>query len=88
MRRGGKRRPEPEEEEEEEMEFDMDELEGDLGGMSLEDLLSPEEIEVLNNLVEAAANADLEAVKTVLNGAFTGCSYNAAARPRNCVGRE
>jgi len=59
----------PEEEEEEEMDFDeMDMDEHGVNGMTLEDLLSPEEIESLHHLVAAVVAGDLEEVKKIIAG--------------------
>lgn len=59
-------------EEEEEMEFDedMEGLEDEMDGMTLEDLLSPEEIEMLIKLVRSVLQGDLDEVKKIIE-----CTY-------------
>jgi ankyrin repeat protein len=58
----------PEEEEEEELDFDedMDDMEDEMAGMTLEDLLSPEEIQALTELITAVVSNDLEQCKKLL----------------------
>lgn len=60
----------PEEEEEEEFEFDedMDGMEDDMHGMTLEEILSPEEIEMLVKLIDAVIRDDTEECKKILAG--------------------
>ena len=72
MRRGAKPVALHDEEEEEEMEFDddMEGLEDDMDGMTLEDLLSPEEIETLMTLVRSVLQGDLDEVKKILESTY------------------
>jgi hypothetical protein len=68
----------PEEEEEEEMDFDMDdmdELEGAMDGMTLEDLLSPEEIAVLEQLVIAVVANDVEEAKKIIASTYPDAAF-------------
>lgn len=60
------------EEEEEEMDFDeeMDEMDDEMAGMTLEDLLSSEEIQALTELITAVLANDLEQCKTLLARTF------------------
>ena len=62
------------------MEFDedMEGLEDDMDGMTLADLLSPEEIQQLVTLVQAVVTGSLEAVKKVVEGTFNSLAHEAS----------
>lgn len=71
-----------EEEEEEEMDFDddMEGLEGDMDGMTLEDLLTPEEIETLICLVRHVLKGDLDEVKKTIECTCYSCPRETSER--------
>lgn len=59
--------PFEEEEEDDDVEDMMDYNFDEIQGMSLEDLLSPEEMELLGDLINAVDSEDIELVKTVIS---------------------